>query len=150
MAEFNIIGKHFDPNVDLKLFFTDEEISSGNLDVPLTLLEESDRTLAHLFHRLGKFQSVGEAKKNGWDKPIPTGWNHFTIGKNNKRWDFFLWNPERNLTDFAIHERAKKHGMTDDEWLEWYGNVFMKKTASLLSDVDTFFDDTIGDDDNHV
>ena len=93
MAEFNIIGECFNPQTDLKLFYTDEEISSQRFDYPLTPIASEDRSLAHLFHRLGKFQSVGEAKKNGWDKPIPTGWNHFVIGKGSKRWDFYLWNP---------------------------------------------------------
>lgn len=100
MAEFNIVGPKFDPSVDLKLFFTDEEISSPNWDVPITYIQKEDRTLAHLFVALGKFSSVKQAKTNGWDRPIPKGWSHFFIGKGVNRWDFFIWNPEHTLEEF--------------------------------------------------
>jgi hypothetical protein len=100
MAEFNIVGANFDHCVDMKLFFTDDQIKNKQLDIPLTRIDPSDRTLAHLFTRLGKFSSVGEAKRNGWDKEIPSGWSHFTIGKGSKRWDFFIWNPTHTLAQF--------------------------------------------------
>jgi hypothetical protein len=37
--------------------------------------------LAHLVSAAGAFQSVGEAKRNGWNKPIPAGYSHYVIGK---------------------------------------------------------------------
>lgn len=100
MSDFNIIGPKFDPSVDFKLFFTNEEIENETFDTPLIRLEESDRSMAHLLVRLGKFSSVGEAKKNGWDRPIPMGWNHFAIGKNKNRIDVFIWNPTHTLEEF--------------------------------------------------
>lgn len=96
MNHFNVIGENFNALTDLSLFYTDEEISKG-YDIPLTKIEDSDISLAHLLARLGKFQSVGEAKKNGWLKPIPSGWNYFKIGKGKNRFDIWLWNPESKV-----------------------------------------------------
>jgi hypothetical protein len=96
MAEFNIIGQNFDPECDHRLFTSLEEDKAGIMP-DLTSLIETDTTMAHLLARLGKFQSVGEGKRNGWDKPIPTGWNHIMIGKAAKRWDIYIWNPTTTL-----------------------------------------------------
>lgn len=98
MAEFNIIGPNFDPSCDTKLFTSIEEDKEGIQPV-LTPLIDSDVSMAHLLARLGKFQSVGEAKKNGWAKPIPSGWSEFTIGKAAKRWDIWIWNPTSSNSD---------------------------------------------------
>lgn len=98
MAEFNIIGPLFDPRCDHKLFTSIEEDEKG-IQPELTPLVDSDKTMAHLLARLGKFASVGEAKRNGWDKPIPQGWSEFTIGKAAKRWDIWIWNPTSFLSD---------------------------------------------------
>ena len=38
--------------------------------------------MAHLLHASGVFSSVSEARKNGWNKPIPEGFNSFRAGKN--------------------------------------------------------------------
>lgn len=92
MAEVNIVGPNFNPTTDISLFTSIEEDKKGVVP-ELVLLEDGDRSMAHLLARIGKFPSVGEAKRNGWDKPIPTGWNHIIIGKNAKRWDIYLWNP---------------------------------------------------------
>lgn len=98
MAEFNIIGPNFDPRCDHKLFTSIEEDQAGVMP-ELTPIVETDKTMAHLLARIGKFSSVGDAKRNGWDKPIPTGWAEFTIGKAAKRWDIYIWNPETKLED---------------------------------------------------
>jgi hypothetical protein len=116
MSEFNIIGPKFDPTVDLKLFFTDKEIETGERDFPLIPLHENDKSMAHLLARLGKFSSTSEAKKNGWMIPIPLGWSHFVIGKGKKRDDFFIWNPEQTLEEFALTYMAKKFGVTEEEF----------------------------------
>jgi hypothetical protein len=42
-------------------------------------------TLAHVMHAAGLFPSVGQAKKNGWNRPIPDGWSEYTVGKLNTR-----------------------------------------------------------------
>lgn len=38
-------------------------------------------TMAHLLHRAGLFKSTGEARRNGWARPIPPGYSQFTVGK---------------------------------------------------------------------
>ena len=40
-----------------------------------------EKSLAHLMFRAGLFPSVGQARNNGWNKPIPLGFSMFTIGK---------------------------------------------------------------------
>jgi hypothetical protein len=36
-------------------------------------------------HLSGVFPSVGIARKNGWNKPIPEGFSEFTVGKSRKK-----------------------------------------------------------------
>lgn len=94
MNIFNIIGPKFEER-DRDLFFDNDEL------MPLL---ESDKTMAHLLVRLGKFKSVGEAKRNGWDKPVPFGWTEISIGKNQNKVHLFIWNPETTLAEWiAIH-----------------------------------------------
>lgn len=103
MSTVAIVGPKFDPSCDHKLFTTVHEDKLG-IQPDLIPLEESDKTMAHLLVRIGKFQSVKDAKRNGWDKPIPSGWNHITIGKASNRWDIFLWNPTTTLDEFNDDE----------------------------------------------
>jgi hypothetical protein len=37
--------------------------------------------MAHLIHASGVFDSIGNARKNGWNKPIPKGLTNFIVGK---------------------------------------------------------------------
>jgi hypothetical protein len=46
---------------------------------------EDNWCLAHIMHLAGVFPSVGIARKNGWNKPIPEGFSEFTVGKNKKK-----------------------------------------------------------------
>ena len=39
-------------------------------------------TMAHIMHNVGIFDSVNQARKNGWNKPIPTGFWQKRVGKN--------------------------------------------------------------------
>ena len=62
---------------DLELFGMDDE----------NIILGENWILAHVMHAGGLFPSVSEARRNGWDKPIPPGFSEFTIGKlNNKVW----------------------------------------------------------------
>lgn len=48
-------------------------------------------TFADIMVKFAIFPSKGQAKKNGWDKPIPPGWSEWVIGKlKHKLW---IWNP---------------------------------------------------------
>ena len=38
-------------------------------------------TMAHIMHRIGAFESVSQARKNGWNKPIPLGFTMMIYGK---------------------------------------------------------------------
>lgn len=38
-------------------------------------------TLAHIMHAAGFFPSVTQARRNGWDKPIPEGYSEYRVGK---------------------------------------------------------------------
>lgn len=40
-----------------------------------------NKMLAHLMKEAGIFPSVSEARRNGWNKPIPSGFSHFVVGK---------------------------------------------------------------------
>lgn len=38
-------------------------------------------TLAHFMAEAGIFPSVSQARKNGWNKEVPKGFNQFIVGK---------------------------------------------------------------------
>lgn len=61
-------------------------------DGPFVEIEMSGLKLAHLMYRAGAFASVGEAKRNGWDRQVPRGYNEFRVGKNKHR--VCIWWPE--------------------------------------------------------
>jgi hypothetical protein len=42
-------------------------------------------TLAHVMHVAGIFSSISQARKNGWNKPIPNGFSEFTVSKTKKK-----------------------------------------------------------------
>ena len=48
---------------------------------------EDNWCMAHIMHLAGVFPSVGIARKNGWNKPIPEGFSEFTVGKSRKKDD---------------------------------------------------------------
>tara|TARA_B100000519_G_C13930239_1_gene291064 strand:- start:140 stop:397 length:258 start_codon:yes stop_codon:yes gene_type:complete len=63
-------------------------------DITLFQLEPNakfndEHCLAHIMCWAGAFPSVSQARKNGWDRPIPFGFSEFTIGKS-KRQIFIL------------------------------------------------------------
>ena len=49
------------------------------------IMIEDHWIMAHVMHMAGIFPSVGIARKNGWNKPIPPGFSEFTVGKNRKK-----------------------------------------------------------------
>jgi hypothetical protein len=91
MTEFCFIGPKCDEHDKTSLFEKE--------DCLLPLLD-ADTSMAHLLARIGKFKSVKDAKRNGWDKPIPSGWAEFTIGKGINRVDVYIWNPKWTLAEF--------------------------------------------------
>ncbi len=62
---------------------TEEDIELFGLDNPMRF--DDGATMAHLMHQAGIFSSVSQARKNGWNKPVPNGFNIFTVGKLKKK-----------------------------------------------------------------
>lgn len=50
----------------------------------------ANATMAHVMHRAGLFASVGEARRNGWSKPITAG--DYVVGR--KRWKVRVLTPD--------------------------------------------------------
>jgi len=88
------IGPKVDPR-DRELFF------GNNIEVRLHI-EDEDVSFPQLLRFLGCFSSAGEARKNGWDKPIPDGFSEHTIGKARKIFLFCL--KPRNTWEEDVHE----------------------------------------------
>jgi hypothetical protein len=88
--EWNIIILNGnEQSIDSSLFFNNEEV----LFIPARIQPKGsvarfvDVMMADIVTLLELFPSKGQAKKNGWDKPIPSGFNTFTIGKlKHKLW----------------------------------------------------------------
>ena len=55
----------------------------------LAHLDPANETLAHLMVGIA-FPSLTQARKNGWDKPIPPGYSEHKVGKHTRIW---VWNP---------------------------------------------------------
>lgn len=58
-------------------------------------LDEPPKTIGPLLVALGVFPSRGEAKRNGWDWPFPTGWKHIKISRHN----LWIWNPSKRADE---------------------------------------------------
>jgi hypothetical protein len=73
--EFNFVGPGVH-EVDILLFMGPMSDDDGPF-----LRMPDNWSLAHVMHHAGLFPSVGQAKKNGWDKPIEPGFSHFVVTK---------------------------------------------------------------------
>ena len=62
---------------DITLFLGQLE----NSEKTIFFKTEDRLTLAHFMAKAGIFPSVSQARKNGWDKPVPEGFNQFIVGK---------------------------------------------------------------------
>ena len=75
--EFNFIHPKMSEK-DMKSFgFWEDKDSAWHI--------EDNWIMAHIMHLAGVFPSVGIARKNGWNKPIPEGFSEFTVGKMKKK-----------------------------------------------------------------
>jgi hypothetical protein len=75
------------PMGDAEMMFGDE---NGKDTDPTALFDPANETMAHLMVQAGAFSSLTQARKNGWDKPIPDGWSEAKVGKHTRIW---IWNP---------------------------------------------------------
>jgi len=61
---------------------SDKELFFGPLDGTEEFIVIEDHwIMAHIMHAIGVFPSVGQARKNGWNKPIEDGWTDIIVGK---------------------------------------------------------------------
>lgn len=61
---------------------SDKELFFGPLDENEKVIEfNSFSSLADIVVFIGKFPSLTQARKNGWDRPIPEGFSEHKIGK---------------------------------------------------------------------
>jgi len=87
---FHFITENVKPK-DIDLFFgplVDDIIED---DIFITF-DPDKWIMAHLLHHIGIFKSITQARKNGWDKPIPKGFNFFDVGKKAKKQTFYVLN----------------------------------------------------------
>jgi len=65
---------------------SDRDLFFGPIEPDDTFIIIEDHwIMAHLMNQAGIFPSVSQARKNGWNKPIPEGFNIFTVGKKRKQ-----------------------------------------------------------------
>lgn len=85
--EVNFI--HSSVKDDKNLFFGPIEADDG------AFVELQDTwLLAHVMHQAGLFKSVSDARRSGWNKPIPSGFSQFSVGKN--KFNIFILNRSEN------------------------------------------------------
>lgn len=62
----------------------DEYTEDGPIPPPKTvsIVNYAGKTMAHVMADVGFFASIGEARKNGWNKPVETG--TFKVGKHKR------------------------------------------------------------------
>ena len=71
---FNFISKDHLPS-DLQLFLKNDNV---------IIIKDEWTSMAHLVAETKFFSSVSEAKKNGWNIPIPTGYSYHVLGNPKK------------------------------------------------------------------
>jgi len=81
-----IDGKNFIKNIDEK----DKDIFFGPNEEFIDI--QLNWCMAHIMHNIGLFKSITQARKNGWDKPIPEGFTKMSVGKKAKKQNVFILN----------------------------------------------------------
>jgi hypothetical protein len=64
---------------------TDKDLFFGPLDGETFINIEPTWTMANIMAIAGVFSSSSQARKNGWNKPIPKGFTDLYVGKNKTR-----------------------------------------------------------------
>jgi hypothetical protein len=58
-----------------------DALFDGHPRTGFTFITFTTETMAHLMHKAGAFTSVGNARRNGWNDPMPPGFSHYVVGK---------------------------------------------------------------------
>ena len=70
---------------------SDKDLFFGPIKSEDEFIEIQDHwIMAHVLHAAGIFTSVSQARKNGWNKPIPNGFTILTVGKKARKKDLFI------------------------------------------------------------
>lgn len=67
----------------------DKDLFFGPLDEEEFINIEEKDIMAHLMVKAGIFNSVSDARRNGWDKLIPKGFTDLRVGKKKIRITIF-------------------------------------------------------------
>jgi hypothetical protein len=59
----------------------DLELFLGPLENQEINVFDENSNMSHIMFTAGIFPSVSQARKNGWNKPIPNGFSEFVVGK---------------------------------------------------------------------
>lgn len=94
LKDFCFVGSKF--QIEYDDLFEDDDI--------LVPIEPEWNTMAHIMHNIGAFKSVSEARKNGWDKKIPLGWNEIKLSKRFNGRKLYIWNPEFTYEEWKENE----------------------------------------------
>jgi len=73
--EFNFVSEKVS-DADMELFMGPFESDDG----PLIRFPDN-WIMAHIMYTAGIFKSISDARRNGWDKPIPKGYQELTVSK---------------------------------------------------------------------
>ena len=76
--DFNFLSKGIGEE-EKELFF-----GPFNGDEEWFIIEEKD-IMANVLVKAGIFPSISQARKNGWNKPIPEGFTNMFVGKHKKQ-----------------------------------------------------------------
>lgn len=69
----------------------DKELFFGPIEPDDTFIIIEDHwCMAHILYKAGIFPSVSQARKNGWNKPIPNGFTILTTGKKAKKKTLYI------------------------------------------------------------
>jgi len=72
--------------IELNTSNKDKDLFFGPIEPDDTFIIIQDNwDMAHVMHKACIFPSISQARKNGWDKPIPEGFNIFIIGKKKRQ-----------------------------------------------------------------
>ncbi len=79
-------------NFITKISDQDKELFFGPIAPDdIFIIIEDHWSMANVLHASGNFPSISQARKNGWNKPIPDGFTILTIGQKQKKKNLFLF-----------------------------------------------------------
>jgi hypothetical protein len=91
-------------------------LTPENCEIPNWVLKQNDSReliffgslnwkLAHVVHAFGIFNSIGQARKNGWDKDIEFGLTQHMVRINKVRGSFQVWKWGHENLDWNLQEK---------------------------------------------